>query len=347
MRNRLFSNALGRVTLAPLMALFIALAVACSGGDSATPTPSLNQTFADVPGIVDPANFGWPRVVETSEGRVELSGPPQRVFSLSLGHSEILAALTGVDRLVAVTDFYKDPTVSAAWEQFDPLPVSGSSAEEIISHSPDLVIASTFTQQALTDQIKGFAVPVVRTDLENSALGNIPNILFLGYVLGAEDRAVELVSEVRDRVEAVRERVAKSGDAPQRVLAMSRYVDIYMAGDNTTEGEIIEAAGGINAAASAGVSSHQATGFEGIAAINPDIILLTQPEDSANGLAAEMYAEPALADVPAVRNHLVLYSDPTFYTTLSHWNVRGIEETAKLLYPEQFEGVTFAGFKSP
>ena len=38
-------------------------------------------------------------------------------------------------------------------------------------------------------------------------------------------------------------------------------------------------------------------------------------------------------------------SDPRFYTTLSHWNVRGIEETALLLYPERFRGVKFVDFE--
>lgn len=339
--------------LVALVAAFTIFGLACSNDEStptpeptATTAPSLDQTFADVPGIIDPTNFGWPRIVETSEGRVELADPPERVFSLSLGHSEIIAALVGVDRLVAVSSFYKDPTVSAIWDQFEPLPVSGSDPEEIISHSPDFAIASTFTNQELTAQLKDLDVPVVRTDLENSALGNIPNILLLGYIFGAEERAIELSEELKRRVQSIQDTTATTTTEAPRVLSMSRYVDTYVAGDNSTEGEIIEAAGGINAAA-ASIDGHQTMSFEGIVALNPDIILLTQPEESALELAEEMYAEPALAEIPAVKNRMILYVDPTFYTTLSHWNVRGIEESAKLFYPDLFEGVQFPGFSAP
>lgn len=353
MKNRFYSATPTRYILVALVTAFAIFGLACTS-DEATPTPeptatpalSLDQTFADVPGIVDPTNFGWPRVVETSEGRVELAAPPERVFSLSLGHSEIIAALVGVDRLVAVSSFYKDPTVSAIWAQFEPLPVSGSDPEEIISHSPDFAVASTFTNQELTAQLKDLDVPVVRTDLENSALGNIPNILLLGYIFGAEDRAIELTEEVRERVQNIRDLTATAASDAPRVLSMSRYSDVYVAGDNTTEGEIIEAAGGINVAAS-GIEGHQTASFEGIVALNPDIILLTQPEDSALELAEEMYAESALADIPAVKNRMILYVNPTFYTTLSHWNVRGIEESAKLFYPDLFEGVQFPTFSAP
>lgn len=343
MRNRgLFARA-GKLWLASVMAALMAVAAACGGSD-ATPTPSLPESFADVPGIVDPNNFGWPRVVETGSGRVEIAAPPERVFSLSLGHAEILAELVGAQKLVAVVNFFKDPATSAISEEFATRPESGSGPEEIVALEPDLVIASAFTSADLISQLEQLDITVVRADLESSALGNIPNILLLGYMLGAEEKALALAEEVQQRVEEVQERVNEDDPEPPRVLAISRYVDTYAAGEGSTEGGIIEAAGGINAAAEAGVVSHQLMSIEGIASVNPDIILLTQPEESALEYAEELYAEPALAEVPAVVNRKVLYADPTFYTTLSHWNVRGIEESAKLFFPELFEDVEFVDF---
>jgi hypothetical protein len=41
----------------------------------------------------------------------------------------------------------------------------------------------------------------------------------------------------------------------------------------------------------------------------------------------------------------VMLGDPRYFTTLSHWNVRGIEDLAAVLFPEQFTGVTFGGFE--
>ena len=303
--------------------------------------------FATVPGIVDPSNLGWPRMITTTTGTIEIEAPPERVYSLSLGHAEIVAALRGGNVLVATASFFKDPGTSAAYTEFVGLPDAGSDPEEIIGLDPQIVIASAFTSADLVAQLTGVGVKVIRADLEDSAIGNVPNILLLGYMLGAEDRAIELAGEVRSRVLAVTDRIDSSSPVRPRVLAMSRFSDIFVAGKGSTEGGIIEAAGALNVAAEAGVNLHQNVGIEGIATMNPDIILLTQPEQSALDFADDLYDDPALAAVPAIVNRQVIFGDPTFFTTLSHWNVRGIEESALIFYPELFAGVTFSPFTHP
>ena len=65
--------------------------------------------YKDVPGIVDATNFGWPRDIKTSEGLVTLEKPPTKVHSLSLGHTEILAALMDFSKVSAVYSFFTDP----------------------------------------------------------------------------------------------------------------------------------------------------------------------------------------------------------------------------------------------
>ncbi len=309
--------------------------------------PSGFERFTEVPGIVDATNFDWPRSIETSIGRIDIAAAPERLYSLSLGHAEIVAALRGGDVLVATASFFKDPGTSASYMEFVGSPDAGRDPEEIISLDPEIVIASAFTSADLIEQLNDLGIDVVKADLEDSALGNVPNILLLGYMLGEEERAIELADEVTARVELVSGRVDSAAPEKPRVLAMSRYSDIFVAGSGSTEGGIIETAGAVNAAAADGVEGHQSTGIEGIAAMAPDIILLTQPEESALEFAEELYADPALADIPAVRNRNIHFGDPTFFTTLSHWNVRGIEESAKLFYPELFEGETFLPFTHP
>lgn len=317
---------------------------------TSTSEPSLEpgfEQFADVPGIIDPTNFGWPREIETSSGRIEITAPPQRLYSLSLGHAEIIAALRGGDVLVATASFFKDPGTSASYTEFVGSPDAGSDPEEIVGLNPEIVIASAFTSADLIAQLNSVGISVIRADLENSALGNVSNILLLGYMLGAEERAVELADEVTRRVGFVSDRVNSADPDRPRVLAISRFSEIFVAGDGSTEGGIIEAAGAINPAAEDGINGHQPLGIEGIAAMNPDIILLTQPEESALEFAADLYADPVLANVPAIQDRRVLYANPTFYTTLSHWNVRGIEESAKVFYEEIFAGETFPAFTHP
>lgn len=311
------------------------------------PTPEGLDRFAAIPGIEPRDDFGWPRTIETSSGEITLDAPPTRIYSLSLGHAEIIAALAGGDILVATASFYKDPSTSAAWEQFQGLPDAGSDPEEIISLEPEIVIASAFTSADLVEQLTGLGIHVIRAELEDSALGNVPNILLLGYMLGAEERAIELANEVTERVTTIQDRLqAENPDRPS-VLSAALYSDIWVAGGGSTEGGIIESAGAVNAAKTSGIDSHQTVSIESIAAMNPDIILLTQPEESALQFADQLYEEAALANVSAIRDRRIYYADPTFFTTLSHWNVRGIEESAKLFYPEIFGDDDFPAFTHP
>ena len=131
------------------------------------------------------------------------------------------------------------------------------------------------------------------------------------------------------------------------MIATTKYADsIYVAGNDTTEGGIIEGGGGINAAARDGVVSHQVVSIESIAAMNPEVILIAQPvEYGANEYRDEMLSHPALASVPAIADNEIHVVDSRKFTTFSHWNVRGIEQTAQLLYPDRFSDVTFEDFE--
>ena len=309
---------------------------------------ALGEGYPPVAGIVDVSNRGWPREVDSSEGRVRLEAPPQRILALSLGHDEMLLALVGRERLAGVGPFAADTTYSNVAGQVDGLDTLPSKDPEgILALHPDLIVVSRYTKADLVELIKETGVPVVRTALENSAAGNIPNILLLGYLLGVEERALELVAEIEGRIAAVAERVPASGDPTMpAVLAIARFSDtIYAAGGGTTEGGIVEAAGGVNAAARGGIDGHQTVSIESLAALAPEVILITQPaEMGGTALRDELLAAPALAAIPAVAAGRVLVVAPRYYTTLSHWNVRGIEETARLLYPDRFAGVEFSDF---
>ena len=319
---------------------------------TATPEPTVEPTpvgpdlsrFADVPEIVDPTNFGWPRSVETTEGVITLDAPPEKIHSLSLGHTEILAALMDFERLSAVYSFFVDEEQSNIAGLSADHNMIGFDPEEVVALEPDVIVASRFTNANTVALLNGAGNLVVRTALENSALGNVPNILLIGYLIGAEAEAVALVEDIEARMEVISD-LLPGGDKP-RVLSISKFTSVFAAGSGSTEGGIIEQAGGINAAADSGIEGQLQVSVESIAAINPDVIIVPQPLEGADLFIEELVSNAALADVPAVKNGEVHYVLPKYHTTLSHWNVRGIEQLAGLLYPEAFAGVTFEDFSS-
>jgi iron complex transport system substrate-binding protein len=299
--------------------------------------------FADIDEIVDPTNFGWPRSVETSEGVIFIDAAPMNLHSVSLGHSEILAALMDFDRLSAVYSFFVDEEQSNIAELSANATMIGFAPEEVVALEPEIILASRYTSADTIALMGDAGIPVARTSLESSALGNVPNILLIGYMIGAEVEAIALADDIEARMSFITDILAAGVDKP-RVLSVSKWTNAFAAGSGTTEGGIIEQAGGINAAGDSGIEGHHQVSIESIAAINPDVIIVPQPLDGANVYIAELVGSPALAEVPAVKNGAIYYVAPRYHTTLSHWNVRGIEQLATLLFPSLFSGVEFEEF---
>ena len=311
---------------------------------TATPEPDYSA-YADVPGIVDPTNFGWPRELESSEGRITLTEPPAVAHFASLGHAEIAFGLIDPSRVAAAYSFFADPEGSNIAELVGDVPMIGFEPEEVVALEPDVIVLSKFTNPDLVAVFVEAEIPVLRTALAGNS-GDIPNILLMAYLLGAEDRGIELASEVGARLEAVQERVhhaTSEEKALTTVLALSEYGDIWAAGAGSNVDSIIKDAGGSNAAAE--IDNFQQISIESVAAMNPDMIVITQPMESGLMFAEKLKESPVLQDVGAILNDQVHVVATRHFTTLSHWNVRGVETLAKMLYPEEFADVEFEDFK--
>ena len=310
---------------------------------TATPAPDYSA-FLDIPGIVDPTNFDWPREIETSEGLVTIDAPPEIAHFASLGHAEIAFGLIDQSRVAAIYSFFADPEGSNIADEVGDLQVIGHEPEEVVALGPDVVVVSKFTNPDLVTVFKEAEIPVIRTALEGSN-GDIPNILLMAYILGAEDSGLKLAEEVRSRLEFVRQRVADA-NVPESertsVLSISNYGDIWAAGAGSNVDNIIKDAGGINAAAE--IDNFQQISIESIAAMNPDLIIVTQPMESGLAFAETLKTSPVLQDVGAIQNDQIHVVKTRHFTTLSHWNVRGVETLAKMLYPEDFADVEFEDF---
>ena len=143
---------------------------------------------------------------------------------------------------------------------------------------------------------------------------------------------------MRDRYESLVSVTGAAGPKP-RVLALTQYSDtIWTAGSSSTEGGVITAAGGINAAEEAGIESNQTTSLEGVIAMSPDVIIvIAQPlEFGADEFRQSLLDNEALAEVPAIKNSQVHLVEGKHFTTLSYWNIRGAEDLAHLLWPDLF-----------
>ncbi len=301
-----------------------------------TPPPLVGQ-LTGVPGIVDPTNLGWPRQVEGLNGIIEIPAKPQRIITASIGHDEMVIAIAPVARLVAVGGVSKNATYSNVAVHVQDKPEITRDPETIIAQNPDVVVTSPHFTAELVDALSRVGIPAIQTELDHGAEARINNILLLGYILGEEARALEFAQEVRGRHEALID-VTGAKQSKPRVLALTSYSDdLWVAGAGSTEGSVIEAAGGVNAAADQGVEGNQTTSREGVIAMNPDIIVIPQPvEFGAEEFRERLRSDQALQEVPAIQDGRVYVVESKHFTTLSYWNIRGAEDLARILWPDDF-----------
>ena len=301
-----------------------------------TPPPLVGQ-LTGVPGIVDPTNLSWPRQVEGLNGIVEIPAKPRRVITASVGHDEMVLAIVPNERLVAVGGATQNQTYSNVADLVQEKPEISRDPETIIAQHPDVVVTSPFFSMDGVEALTRVGIPTIQTQLDHDAEVRINNILLLGYILGEEARALEFADEVRDRYEGLIAVTAEKQNKP-RVLALTSYADdLWVAGANSTEGSVIEAAGGANAAADQGVEGNQTTSLEGVIAMNPDIIIIAQPiEFGAEEFRERLRSEQALQEIPAIRDDRVHVVESKHFTTLSYWNIRGAEDLARILWPDDF-----------
>ena len=300
------------------------------------PTP-VARSLEGVRGIVDHTNTGWPREVEGLNGIVSIPAKPLRIITASVGHDEMTLAIVPNERLVAVGGATKNETYSNVAHLVQEKAEISRDPEVIIAQSPDIVVTSPFFPIEVIEALQRAGIPVIQTELEQSPESRINAILLMGYIYGEEERAWEFADEVQARYDALVS-VTSVKDPKPRVLALTQYSDtLWVAGGGATEGGVITAAGGLNAAEDAGVTGNQTTSLEGVIAMAPDIIIIPQPVAfGAEELRQSLFEHEALAELPAIKNGAVFVVESKHFTTLSYWNILGAEELARMLWPDDF-----------
>ena len=301
------------------------------------PSQAAARSLEGVRGIVDPSNSGWPREVEGLNGIVAIPAKPMRIITASVGHDEMTLALVPNERLVAVGAPTRNATYSNVAALVQEKPEISRDPEVIIAQSPDVVVTSPFFPIEAVDALQRAGIPVIQTELIQGPEARINSILLMGYIFGEEQRAFEFADEVQSRYESLIAVTSEQSPQPS-VLALTSYSDtLWVAGGNSTEGGVIVAAGGINAAEVAGIQGNQTTSLEGVIAMAPEVIVIAQPlEFGAEEFRQSLLTNEALAEVPAIMNNAVHVVESKHFTTLSYWNIRGAEDLARILWPDEF-----------
>ena len=266
--------------------------------DDATP-----QADAQPPSAQDQADAAAVESESVPEGT--------RLIALFGDITEIVYALGAQEHLVA-----RD-TSSIYPPQAETLPDLGFAgalnAEAILEFDPTLVIGTEMAgPPGVLEQLRQAGVEVLILDELKSLDAPQIKIRIIGEALGIPQRAETQALDVDQRLRAVLANVER--DRSLRVL----HVYIRRGGLQLVSGEgnhaqvIIEAAGGVDAAAEAGIVGWQPLTPEALVAADPDVFLVMDRGLRVIGGVEGLLELPGMAETQAGRNQRVI-SMPDLY----------------------------------
>lgn len=296
----------------------------------------------------------YPLTVRSCDRAVRFDKPPQRVVVHDVNMTAMLLHLGLRDHIIGYTGFsrakHRDPWIDEALEGVPQLASRYPSLETFLAVDSDLFFAGwNYGMRrggAVTpDTLAPLGIPVYELtescswvmSQERARLDDVfADLTNLGRIFSVEARADELVDQMRERIESVRERVAQAGNAPG--------VFLYDSGEDrpTTSGRLgmpqalIENAGGRNLMDDVSASWTQVS-WESVVERDPDVIVIVDYGPRTWREKRDFLLNlPALKDVRAIRERrfiVLTYLE----VTPSVENAQAIEMMAQGLHPELFE----------
>lgn len=122
---------------------------------------------------------------------------PQGIIVTSPEVSEIIAAIGGIDQIIARTSYCDYPEELQNIESVGDF--SSVDIERIISLNPKLIFVASFEQKSITDKLKPFGIEVV-TIHSNSIESFYQNIQLIGDKLGLSQNATEVINSFQSEI---------------------------------------------------------------------------------------------------------------------------------------------------
>jgi len=253
------------------------------------------------------------------------SAKPQRIVSMSPGHTEILFALGAGDRVVGVTS-YSDYPEEAKYKPS----IGGYHApdvEKIVALTPDIVFAMGEIQAKYIRVLEQSGIPVVSVEPRT-----LPEILtaidIISAAIGEQERGAVLHAALARQLDKVRELTAQS--PAKRVFLEVWDAPLLTVGRKSFINDIISQAGGSNVAANKNVD-YTPCDIETLYAYNPEVyIVLSHSRDDIRSFITR----PELTNIAAVKNKQVFQIDDDLLARPGPRSFTGLLKLAETLHPE-------------
>ena len=258
----------------------------------------------------------------------------EKIISLSPGVTDILIDLNMANKIIAADTFSKDIleknniNVSNVFDMLNP------DAEKIISLDSDIIFINNLTAFYTKNSLLSLSNHTIITITNSETLKGIEDdIYFLGKVLNADDRAKEVVSNMRTKIKEIKDIGDTITNKKTVYFEISALPNLYSFGSNVYLDDIINIIGAKNIFSNRNEWINVSE--EDVVYLNPDIIFTSV--DYVDNPVAEITNRAAWRDINAVKISKVFFVEGTSLPT--HNIVSSIILMAKYIYPEEYKDI--------
>ncbi|GHV72816.1 putative ABC transporter substrate-binding lipoprotein YvrC [Spirochaetia bacterium] len=274
-------------------------------------------------------------ITDRAGNTIALPGERNRIISTAPSNTEILLGLGLGEKIIAADEF--SAVLTGVPADIALIDFSYPDGELIVALDPDLIIAAGHNQTVSGEDpfalMKEVGIPVIYLPISKTIDGIYADIRFIGGLFGVEDRAEDMVREMKATVDGIAEIGASITTKRSVYFEMAYPPYMVTIGRDNYITEMINTVGAYNVFADR--PDWFTPGVEAIIDRNPDVILIMTLFDG--DIVAELRNRPGFEHIAAVKNGAMYLIDVNSVSRPSQHVVLALEQMAHAVYPEAYE----------
>lgn len=286
---------------------------------------------------------GETRTVTDAAGRsVSVPAHPQRIVSLTYGTDEILAGLVEENRIAAFCQYAGDEDITfISKEQADRVGKVEVNPEAVMARKPDLVLASTATDQNMMNVLASSGVPVYVSGIPTTVDGMKEKVMGVAEAVNEEEKGRAMTAKMDNDMAALEEKLSAIPEDKERTALGLSFRGI-LGKQGTLFADVLKRAHVKDGAAGVAVpkGTNAYLSLEILPEINPDVILMptwrVKSTDDPAAFEETLLSNPAFQDVTAVREHRLVPFPEKYKYVMSQHVTDAVRAAAEAVYPKLF-----------
>lgn len=297
---------------------------------SAPEDSSISSSSSETGSGTTPAEI---KVTDGTGNEITLDGPAKKVIVFVPSALEIINGLDAMNRVAGVDSWSvenKEP-LAEGLEGFGDF--NSLNMEKITAAAPDIIIGLVGWADADIQKLNDLDIKVYIVDA-NTVSEVYTEIDNMGKILGLDDAALKMSSELKKQVDEITSKVPNIGQSQKPKVFYEVWNEPLMsAGKNTFISELIEMSGGINIVAADGLEGWPEYSLEKLIQNNPDIMIAPV---SLSPDAAAIISEARFSKIAAITNKRVYIIPDNPVSRPSQNIIKGLTMIAQAIHPEIF-----------